>query len=322
MPLSVLASYSEPGSPTKTNEDVVGHAGNAAWVLDGATGLGKRRFLPGDSDAAWLAGRYDTLLRETLLREAPPGEPTDDSPDSLKRLIGNIIGQVAGLFAAEASWEAEEAPEKKAQEEDGEPEKGPPKRHELPSAGIALVRCTPDRLDMTSLGDCRAIVALPDGRVASTKDSPLTALDAGVVASMRSLLESGRVETPEKALAAVRPQLRDNRARLNTEGGYWVLSVHPEAAGRMEVQSFPLRRGDMVRGLLVSDGFYRLVDTFRVFRDDAELLEQAFASEPDKALKGMLHRLRAIEDGDSECVDHLRLKAKDDATALAFKASL
>ncbi len=311
MPLRVLASFSEPGSPTKANEDVVGRGRNAVWVLDGATGLGKRRFLSGDSDAAWVAVHYHALL-EKALGEKQAGA----TPDSLKGLMGTLISQVAEMFAAEASWEREEA-----QEEDSESQEGPPKRYELPSAGMALVRSTPAGLEMASLGDCRAIVALPDGRVASTKDSPLTAMDAGVVASMRALLESGRAKTPEEALAAVRPELRANRARLNTPAGYWVLSVHPEAAEGMEIQSLPLERGAVVRGLLVSDGFYRLVDTFWACRNDAELLEQAFASEPSKALKGMLGRLRAIEDGDPKCIEHLRLKAKDDASALAFEAS-
>lgn len=44
------------------DEDVVGCCGDAAWVIDGATGVGDP-LLAGVSDAAWFANRVDAELR-------------------------------------------------------------------------------------------------------------------------------------------------------------------------------------------------------------------------------------------------------------------
>src|SRR3546814_4837442 len=55
------------------NEDCVGHFGQAAWVIDGATGVGGR-LTQEPSDAAWLARTASCFLAETLARE--PDIPT------------------------------------------------------------------------------------------------------------------------------------------------------------------------------------------------------------------------------------------------------
>lgn len=75
----------------------------------------------------------------------------------------------------------------------------------------------------------------------------------------------------------------------------------------------PLEGIGPIRALLMSDGFYRLVDTFSAYRDDATLF--AVALQP-KGLTTLLAELRAREDADPECIAHPRLKPKDDATAL------
>jgi len=66
------------------NEDVAGHCGNAAWVIDGATGVGDP-VLAGVSDAAWFAhwvsaklaeilhARPDIATRDLLIEKSEPG---------------------------------------------------------------------------------------------------------------------------------------------------------------------------------------------------------------------------------------------------------
>lgn len=285
----VLACLSVPGSDSVPNEDAAGCGEGAAWVLDGATGLAEHRLLPGLTDAAWLVGRYDALLRERA----------DRTQVALRDLIGGLIGEVAASFDAARV-------------------RGAAERHELPSAGLALVRCADGALEFARLGDCRAILASPDGGVVSTAHSPLARLDGRVVERMRALRDSGEVRTHAQARSAVRDDLRANRALLNTPHGYWVLGTQPEAASHMEVGTLPLARGGQTRGLLVSDGFYRLVDTFGACRDDAELLRRSWDLGPEEMLK----RLRAIEDADPECEAYPRLKPKDDASMVLFEAAV
>ena len=272
--------------PAGVNEDVAGHGTLSAWVLDGATGLADGRLLPGPSDAAWLAAAYDDLLRTHADRD-------DLGP---RRLLAELIETVAASFAAQAL-------------------RPPEHRYELPSAGMVLVRLRRGRLEYARLGDCRAILAPAGGPVVSTRRPPLHRLDARAVRRLVAL----RRQDPQAAHAALRrallDELRANRGRLNQAGGYWVLGTDPAAARHAETGGVPLTAGP-VRGLLVSDGFYRLVDTFRAYPDDAALLARALA----RGLAPLLAELRALEDADPECVAVPRLKPRDDATALLFEA--
>lgn len=265
---------------------MAGHGTLSAWVLDGATGLASGRLLTGPSDAAWLAATYDDLFRAHADR-------ADLGPE---HLLAGLIETVTASFAAQAL-------------------RPPEHRYELPSAGMVLVRLRRGRLEYARLGDCRAILAPAGGPIVSTRRPPLHRLDARAVRRLVAL----RRQDPQAAHAALRrallDELRANRGRLNQAGGYWVLGTDPAAARHAETGGVPLTAGP-VRGLLVSDGFYRLVDTFRAYPDDTALLARALAH----GLAPLLAELRALEDADPECVAVPRLKPRDDATALLFEA--
>ena len=63
--------------------------------------------------------------------------------------------------------------------------------------------------------------------------------------------------------------------------------------------------------LMMSDGFYRLVDTFERYTDAT-----LFQAVEQRGLAALLQELRELERGDPECRRHLRFKTHDDATAL------
>src|SRR3954471_11942514 len=111
MRLRVVEHLSVPGTPGRTNEDVAGFSSTAAWVLDGATGLGDSPLLAEDSDAAWLARAFDARLRAEA----------DHADRSLPELLSVLISDVRVEFAAKAR-------------------RRPAGRHEEPSAGMAMVR--------------------------------------------------------------------------------------------------------------------------------------------------------------------------------------
>jgi hypothetical protein len=268
------------------NEDALGQGIYSAWVIDGATGLGKRRLMPeGHSDAQWLAAAYSSRLSAAQAR------------DSIEDVFKRLIVEVRAEFNAGKRCSC-------------------PKPFELPSAGMVYVRLRDGQLEYARLGDCRVIIALPGGRVFSTGDSLLNDLDSavlGVMSAMRRRTPS-LFEKYSDLRAAVDPLLQANRSLLNTEGGYWALGIDPRAVAHMEVGALDMSGAAPVTGLLVSDGFYRLVDTFGVY-DDASLLREALRR---RDLVGMLAELRALEDRDPECTNAPRLKPKDDATAVLF----
>lgn len=120
--ISVCRSY---GS-SAVNEDVAGHCGNAAWVIDGATGLGAH-LMDGPSDAAWLATRADRELRAAFAR---------DADRSTADILRAVIAACRGAFVAGRRRPSGAA-------------------FELPSAAIAIVRQVGDTVELATLGDCR-----------------------------------------------------------------------------------------------------------------------------------------------------------------------
>lgn len=76
------------------NDDALGCTAQAAWVIDGATSIG-RSVLGVESDARWLAQAVDRHLR--LLLEV---EPEQSSETLLRRLLNDIRATSAPRAAA------------------------------------------------------------------------------------------------------------------------------------------------------------------------------------------------------------------------------
>jgi hypothetical protein len=289
MTLRVLDQATDPGG-TSPNEDEVGHADGAAWVIDGATGLSECGLLPGPSDAAWLALAYSRFLAERS------GAETET-----RRMFAEASEEVARLFESERL-------------------RPPGPRYELPSAGVVYARARGGQVEFARLGDCRAILRIrQDGgreAVVTSGRSALHRLDAKVTHRLADLLGSGAAQSYSEARRAVQDALRANRSLMNVAGGYWVLGLDPAAARHMEVQAVELG-GAAAEGLLVSDGLYRLVDTFGAYETDAALLDTALAN----GIQALLDEVRALERADPECRTHPRLKPSDDATGLLFSAA-
>ncbi|MGI4880049.1 MAG: hypothetical protein ACRYG4_21455, partial [Janthinobacterium lividum] len=112
-------------SQASVNEDVVGHSGNAAWIIDGATGLGAA-LLEAPSDAAWLAQTIDAALRKLLAIDPMMATPT---------LVRRVILTCRDALEAGAIQTAD----------------GP---HEHPSAAFVMLRNFGDHLELAGLADC------------------------------------------------------------------------------------------------------------------------------------------------------------------------
>jgi hypothetical protein len=293
MSFCIIDKISDPGG-AGVNEDVVGHTHKAVWVLDGATGLSKTRLLPGPSDAAWLAASYSRFIHENL----------ENSEMDLRSFFGSLISAVVHSFDAERL-------------------RKPNERYEMPSAGLAFARLWGQRLQFATLGDCRIILRVQDSKnlsigaddsVITTPSSPLQQLDDKIIHRIMELLQSGKVRDYKEARHAVQEELRYNRALMNVEGGYWVLGLDVNAARHLESGMIEFDNEQMVQGVLLSDGLYRLVDTFGVYANDAAFL----AASRTKGLSVLLAELRMLEDDDPECRVYPRLKPKDDATGILF----
>ncbi|MEJ2408804.1 MAG: protein phosphatase 2C domain-containing protein [Novosphingobium sp.] len=264
--------------PSHVNEDAVGHHGDAAWVIDGATGIGGR-LLDGPSDAAWFARTANAVLANVLA--ARPLSPTVE-------ILREVMARCAEALVREQIRPAE----------------GP---HEMPSAAFAMVRVIDGEAELTTLADCRIAALDAEGDARLFGASALDAIEARTLAAVQAILAAEPEIAPEALKARLMPGLRENRARMNREEGYWILGVDPAAADHVWQARLPLMAGQ--RFAVASDGFLRLVDLFGV-AGPAEML----GISGGEGWEEWIGRLRALEREPGSLNRFARVKRHDDAS--------
>jgi hypothetical protein len=246
----------------------------AGWaaVIDGATDVGQIRLFPKDeSDAAAFAEMFagELVAHPAAADEAPPA------------YFAGLTVRLRDAAAKATKVGLADAP-----------------ASSLPTAAATWVRARDGRLEGASLGDTVAIVRQPDGSVSLIGDG-------GKQADEQVRARRVMAMTPEQR----RQWLQDVRAIHNTEKGYWVFGVQPEAAAHVLHQTLPCPPG--TRALLMTDGFYRLVSPYGRYTD-AELIERA----GNEGLGALLTELRGMEGDAADDPKIGRFKTSDDATAL------
>ena len=280
MRLTLIARESERDPRAPANEDLAGWTDTSVWLLDGATGLAETRCLPGPSDAKWLVERMDEAFRRF-----------DPDPClTLPGLLREAVQQVREEFARDAL-------------------RIPLQRFEEPSASMIFLRCRRGQLEYAVLGDCRALFER-GGEIGEIHGfGRIEALDRQAIVQMQRLRASAAHLDYLAVRAAILPLLREHRMHLNTPGGYWALGLEPEAVDHMATGILePPPSGEV---LLLTDGFYRLVDTFAALSPQGLL-----ARVRDDGATTLVKLLRQLEELDPECLQHPRLKAFDDASAV------
>ncbi len=265
------------GMKTGTGDDryVFDEAAGWAAVIDGATDVGPVRiFSKGETDAA----RFAELFAARLLA-SPSG--ANESPQAYFTRFLPLLREAA-------------------EKETKIPLKDAPKSS-YPTAAASWVRAKGGRIEGVTLGDSIAIVRTPAGQVSVFGE-------ASKPAEEQTRAKRVMAMTPEERLK----WLQDVRAIHNTEKGYWVFGVQPEAAGHAVYQSAEAPGGTRV--LAMTDGFYRLVSPYGLY-SDAQLIEAASA----KGLGALLSELRAQEVSPEDDARIGRFKTSDDATALLLE---
>lgn len=258
------------------NEDRVGQARRAAWVLDGATGLTDDSFTDAASDGAWFVDRFDRALSATVT----------DVERSLSEIVTECIETVASDFAALVS-------------EDDVDDAA------LPSGALALARWDETSLEYFVLGDCSLAVAHEDELVTHFGEGPRE-LDDEVVREMQSLLTEQGYSYGE-AREAVSDTLAAHRRLKNEPDGYWTLGLEPDAVDHATIGSHP--RSTIEDACLFSDGFEPIVETYDLFRDWGTAMDYVRENGPVRTVR----ILRAVEESDPNCTRYPRLKPSDDA---------
>lgn len=262
------------------NEDGWGYAGgedevSAAWVFDGVTGINGRNVLGLGSDAAWLVARADARLRGLAVLDLP-------LPTILDRLVSGLC----------ADWRVAQAGLELAADFDP------------PAACLILVKRYADGWRALRLGDSCLLARMGDGTLKTAL--PESDFDHWLAAEARKRREAGVLDI-KKLLAEFRPQLLASRQSRNTAGGYGILEADAVAAHFGEY--FEL--GWPHELLICTDGFYRGVDHYEMFSDEALI-----AACTARGVGEVLAEIRAVEAGDPSCERFPRFKPADDATAV------
>jgi len=264
------------------NEDLIGFTECAAWVLDGATGVGGA-LLPGPSDAYWLVKQFDRRFRQAYQRS--PLQPTLD-------LLADAVAQVGRDFAQTARHP-------------------PTAPHELPSAAFAMVRVREDCIELTGLGDCG--VAYRDGEdIAWFGADDIAPIERQILGELDHLRRTHLALADDEIKKLLLPALQNARRRMNQPAGYWVLSPDLDALDKLTTLVIP---GDRFDGALMSDGMSRLTYLFNLTS-----LTDFLAVENAADATSLQQKLRTAEADDSACLKFPRVKCRDDASLLRVRS--
>lgn len=272
---NLVDQISMGGFRHKPNEDRAGMAGAHAWVIDGATGLGDP-FMPGASDAAWLAQRAgEALARNAALQDHAS-------------LLSAVADDLVDAFEAERTRDLQH-------------------RWELPCGAFMLATACADGIALSWVGDCRAIVAVHEGPMLTFGATPASEADE---ARLVQQLAGGNSDPAARyrepaALAA----LREGRGAILAAGSALILAPDRGFLRRVRSANVICERADL---LLMTDGFAAGELRYELYRTSDELIGQARSE--GLALVGA--RVRTFENViDPAGQLKPRWKRSDDATA-------
>lgn len=271
-----VAFASEPAYPDRPNEDFIGATADAVVLLDGAS------IPPGVISACSHSVRwYSHTLGSTLLAEMT------QSAGPLPELLAQGIKHVTSLhdFTCDLTHGGS------------------------PSATVIMLRQVADHLDWLVLGDSTLILDTGSAEPMVICDDRLEQ----VAAPHRVRLDSLRGGTPEHAEA--RREYVETLSRYrNRDGGFWVASTDPLAAGQALTGTVSV---DQVRAaVLLTDGAADAVNRYRLltWRQLIDLLTQECSAE-------IIRQIRDVERSDPHGKRWPRSKAHDDASAVILKFS-
>jgi hypothetical protein len=277
--LRLLDSVWDPDS--HSNADWLGASPDLAVLLDGAAPLGKQRVSGFENDAIWLVRRFVEVFVEACT---------------------GSLGGSSVLDRIEGTRRQLEAEYRSSCERAGFiPE-------ETPFACLGVAHEAEGKLELFNMGDLSLLIQREDGSVESFGENAVRELDRQALEFLKAQIAAGP-DSHDARVAQVWAHVLANRTLRNVLPGYDVLDVDTPCRNRVQTRS--VAGTGNVRLLMMSDGFYRLVDTYQRYSDESLL--QAVET---RGLKALLLELRAIEAEDANCVRYPRFKRCDDATAL------
>lgn len=268
---------------TYCNEDIFGFTDHAAWILDGATSLSRRTLVNAAgqtiSDAAHFVSAFSSRFEEVVEQKEAIRLALEDSLDTVRR--------------------------------DGAIQRYLKEGVDVPSASFSAVTLRPRRIQVANLGDCTILLQIDGGAIVQIGSSAVRQLDAQLLS--RYLELKAELGDREVVWSHLVPIIRQNRGKMNEPNGYWILE--PQGLGLRGLEEIDIEFNKSVRGLLVTDGLYRIVDTYGLTSIEM-FFEEAFGA---SGLENLIAKTREAETLDSNASRWPRVKLADDATIIKFE---
>lgn len=282
--IRILDSISDPGNPTKANEDRFGCNHACAFVIDGATGLGDRQYVEeAASDAAWIAQKFADGFQRNV---------------TLESRISDVARALAEDARADFLGRDSRVP-----------------RYAWPLTTLAMVHANGRGFEFVGLGDS-CLFLLRDSGEAGMHTAIPGAHQREQEHARRHIVRTGGIVAGGGALADAQTldALRRHRESQNTAGsGVWTLGLVPEAADHLVRDALDIT--GTATGIVCSDGLADLVFLYEAY--DAGSLVRAAR---DNGLAALVEELRRFErDIDPEGHRYPRFKQSDDTTALLIE---
>lgn len=261
------------------NEDAAGITPFGAWVLDGATGLNNKNLVSEESDARWYTQWWNTFLHENISRSNSLSEIMLEGVRKIKEEYRTLL--------------------------DGDE----PKKIDLPSSSIAIIKFRDDMIEYFLLGDCSLFYN--DGERKIIKDRSICKFDDIVYDEMMSIPNLEKLSFDE-IKSRVMNTIISNRLKKNTKGGYWILDFSEEAI-RNAMHGY-IQVGEKMNVMLASDGFTCASDRYGILKEN----ELIYIAEK-MGIEYIYNKIRDFEEDDYKANKMPRFKVMDDSSAIYFE---
>ena len=267
----------------KFNEDFTASTKNAAWVLDGATGLDKNNYVHKQSDAIWFVQRWQKYLSENI----------DNFEIKLTEVLHQGIQQVKVDYLSLCG------------DQDIPP-------ISLPSATIAICRENGDVIEYVVLGDSIMLALDKEGKTHVFQDTALGQLDKIAIDCMFERRLSSPTMSIEESKSSCMDILVKNRLSQNTPEGYWNLGF--DSSAPFHALSGTIPKSEYQSIFLATDG---LANAFVEY--DLITVNEVFDILLNRNLLDLYRILRRAEKEDPRGITLPRLKVHDDATGIFMR---
>ncbi|WP_137173206.1 protein phosphatase 2C domain-containing protein [Massilia sp. HP4] len=277
------------GAVAHRNDDhvaVFNHGGATdILVIDGGTSVAEGDYLdPIHGDVTWFVHSFTAALEHQLRPERSQQECVQAAVDGVRARFEEITDRTAVPL------------------------------HAWPIAALTWIRIGKrdgrQCASLYGLGDCKSLLRTAAGACIDLDPfvNPQDAVLQAEIAKLRAKGVTDPVERRERML----PMLRERRKFQNTQPAPAVLCLHPNGAFNARIRNIDLEAGASL--LIMTDGFYRLVDPYGRYTDSG--LADACI---ERGLPAMLDELRTYE-AVVGSTGARAVKAADDASAAIWTA--